>query len=70
MQLDLRQAITKIVQDKSSDELNDMITQSINSDEHALPGLGVLFEMIWQESSHPEKDSLVQALYSHLHAGS
>lgn len=68
-ELNLRQAITTLVQDKSDSELNDMIANSVNSEEKALPGLGVIFEMIWQECSKPEQDKLVQTLYSHLHSG-
>lgn len=68
MDLDLRQAITSIVQDKSDSELNEMIVNSINADEKALPGLGVVFEMIWKECSQPEQNKLVQTLYTHLHS--
>lgn len=68
VELDLRQAITSIVQDKTNSELNDMIVNSINSDEKALPGLGVVFEMIWQECTEPEQNKLVQNLYTHLHS--
>ncbi|MFD1954350.1 small acid-soluble spore protein SspI [Paenibacillus thailandensis] len=66
--LDLRQAITTIVQNKSNNELNEMIENSVNGDEQALPGLGVVFEMIWQESSKPEQNKLVDTLYNHLHS--
>lgn len=66
--LDLRQAIVNRVQDKTGDELNDIITDSIDSDERALPGLGVLFEMIWKNCSAPEKSKLVNTLYTHLHS--
>ncbi|MBO7746942.1 small acid-soluble spore protein SspI [Paenibacillus sp. MWE-103] len=64
--LDLRQAIVQRVQNKSGAELTDVIESSINSDERALPGLGVLFEMIWQSSKAPEQNRMVELLYNHL----
>lgn len=63
----LRQAIAQIVQDKSQEELDEIIRESIDSDEKALPGLGVLFEMIWKDSAAEEQQSLVSKLHGHLH---
>lgn len=65
--IDLRQAIINRVQDKSNTELNEVIEGSIGQDEMALPGLGVLFEMIWQQSDHAEHERMTSALYQHLH---
>lgn len=65
--IDLRQAIVVRVQDKSDQELTEIIEDSIGADEHALPGLGVLFEMIWQQSTEPEQSRMVDSLYKHLH---
>ncbi|WP_258171386.1 small acid-soluble spore protein SspI [Paenibacillus sp. R14(2021)] len=65
--LDLRQAIVRRVQNKSGEELTDVIESSIGSDERALPGLGVLFEMIWRSSEVPEQNRMVELLYNHLH---
>ncbi|MCM3749721.1 small acid-soluble spore protein SspI [Paenibacillus pasadenensis] len=62
----LRQAIAQIVQDKSREELDEIIRESIDSDEKALPGLGVLFEMIWKDSAAEEQQSLVSKLHGHL----
>ncbi|NBD27706.1 small acid-soluble spore protein SspI [Paenibacillus glycinis] len=64
--LDLRQAIVRRVQNKSGEELTDVIESSIGSDEKALPGLGVLFEMIWQNSKAPEQNRMVELLFNHL----
>lgn len=66
MQLNLRQAIIQRVQDKSNDELNQVIESSVGSEERALPGLGVLFEMIWSEIDQPTKDQLSGYLKNHL----
>ncbi|MGN7456533.1 small acid-soluble spore protein SspI [Paenibacillus pasadenensis] len=69
-QFNLREAITQIVQDKSEGELSEIIRDSIDSDEKALPGLGVLFEMIWKDSAAAEQQSLVGKLHGHLHSQS
>jgi small acid-soluble spore protein I (minor) len=65
--IDLRQAIVRRVQDNTAQELSEVIDDSIGADERALPGLGVLFEMIWQQSSEPEQSQMVNSLYNHLH---
>lgn len=64
--IDLRQAIIMRVKDKSNAELTDIIQDSIGSDERTLPGLGVLFEMIWQDSSVDDQTHMVDALHRHL----
>ncbi|MBP3965911.1 small acid-soluble spore protein SspI [Paenibacillus lignilyticus] len=65
--LDLRQAIVRRVQNLTGEELTDVIEGSIGSDEKALPGLGVLFEMIWKNSEESDHNRMVQALYDVLH---
>ncbi|MFC4102237.1 small acid-soluble spore protein SspI [Paenibacillus xanthanilyticus] len=64
--LDLRQAIMNRVQNKSGDELRGVITDSIGGDEMALPGLGVLFEVIWQQSAEADQQKMVQTLYDYI----
>jgi small acid-soluble spore protein I (minor) len=65
--VDLRQAIVMRVQGNSAKELTEVIEDSIGADERALPGLGVLFEMIWQQSSETDQGRMVDSLYKHLH---
>ncbi len=64
--LNLRQAIIQRVQDKSNEELLDVIEGSIGNDERALPGLGVLFEMIWNHIDEQQQQALVTALNESL----
>lgn len=64
--VDLRQAIINRVQDNSVQELAEVIEGSIGEDERTLPGLGVLFEMIWQECSESEQHRMVEALHRQL----
>lgn len=66
-EIDLRQAIVQRVQNNSVKELTEVIEDSIGNDERTLPGLGVLFEMIWQQSNEAEHASMVNSLHKHLH---
>lgn len=65
--LDLRQAIVNRVQNNTQEELKEVIEGSIGNDERTLPGLGVLFEMIWKQINAQEQSSLVEALHKQLH---
>ncbi|SDB94987.1 small acid-soluble spore protein I (minor) [Pelagirhabdus alkalitolerans] len=63
MDLNLREAILKNVSDNKKDDLEETIVDAITSgEEKMLPGLGVLFEQIWQSSSPVEKESLLEKL--------
>ncbi|MCU6711983.1 small acid-soluble spore protein SspI [Paenibacillus sp. J5C_2022] len=64
--IDLRQAIINRVQSNTADQLKEVIESSIDHDERALPGLGVLFEMIWKQSNPSSQGQMVQALHQHL----
>mgnify|MGYP001341827794 CR=1 FL=1 len=66
MNLNLRQAIIQRIQDKSSSELREVIEDSIGSDERSLPGLGVLFEIIWQNSADEIQQQMTDTLHQHL----
>lgn len=60
--LNLRQAILQRVQDKSNEQLLEIIDGSIDNDERALPGLGVLFEIIWKHIDEQQQQDLVSVL--------
>ncbi|EPY12768.1 small acid-soluble spore protein SspI [Paenibacillus sp. KS1] len=64
--LNLRQAIVQKVKNKPDEDIVDMIEGSIDYDERALPGLGVLFEMIWKASSSEARQQLIDTLQSKL----
>jgi small acid-soluble spore protein I (minor) len=66
MNLNLRQAIIQRVQDKNNEELFDVINDSVNNDERALPGLGVLFEIIWNNCEDNVQQQMVTALKQSL----
>jgi small acid-soluble spore protein I (minor) len=64
--LNLRQAIVSRVKDKNEEELRDIIQDSVGNAEVTLPGLGVLFEIIWRDSAEEDRQKMVSALHRHL----
>lgn len=64
--LNLREAIIQRMQNKSEEELRDVIQDSIDAEERVLPGLGVLFEIIWKHSEDQVQQSLVNTLREQL----
>lgn len=66
MLLNLRQAIVQRMQDKNDEEIQDVISDSIDGEERVLPGLGVLFEIIWKNSDSSIQNQLVSTLKDQL----
>ncbi|PWU68204.1 MULTISPECIES: small acid-soluble spore protein SspI [Gracilibacillus] len=63
MDLNLRKAIKSNVSGNSADQLEATIVDAIQSgEEKMLPGLGVLFELYWQNASEADKDEVLNAL--------
>ncbi|PLT31206.1 small acid-soluble spore protein SspI [Peribacillus deserti] len=67
MNINLRHAVIHNVTGKTQEQLEETIVDAITrKEEKMLPGLGVLFEIIWQSSPENEKKELVQLLESGL----
>ncbi|HZG55236.1 small acid-soluble spore protein SspI [Paenibacillus sp.] len=66
MILSLRQAIYKKMEPKSVEDLSATIADAIEGDERALPGLGVLFEVLWKNSDKESQDKMVESIRAHL----
>ncbi|CQR48084.1 Small, acid-soluble spore protein I [Paraliobacillus sp. PM-2] len=63
MDLNLRKAILENISDNNKEQLEATIVDAIQSgEEKMLPGLGVLFELIWKESDNTEKEEMLSAL--------
>lgn len=63
MNLNLRQAILNNIEENDQNQLEATIVDAIqNGEEKMLPGLGVLFELIWQQSNEDEKNEMIHAL--------
>jgi small acid-soluble spore protein I (minor) len=67
MNLNLRNAVIHNVSGNTQDELRDTIVDAIqNGEEKMLPGLGVLFEVIWNNASDQEKSEMLKTLENGL----
>lgn len=59
--IDVRKYIINNFKDSSSEEIESSIVDSINShEEDPLIGLGVLFELLWNNSSEEDHKGFVQ----------
>lgn len=57
MDISIRGYIKNNFKDSSDSEINESIEDAITSGaEEALPGLGALFELLWNNSSNNEKN--------------
>lgn len=67
MDLNLRNAIISNVSGNSQEELEATIVDAIKSgEEKMLPGLGVLFEVLWENSPKSEKEEILTTLENSL----
>jgi small acid-soluble spore protein I (minor) len=63
MDLNLRHAIMHNVANNTKEQLEDTIVDAIQrGEEKLLPGLGVLFEAIWNNSTEQQKDMMLTTL--------
>lgn len=63
MDLNLRKAIISNISSNDPSQLEATIVDAIQQgEEKMLPGLGVLFELIWKQSDEQDKQEMVNAL--------
>ncbi len=63
MNLDLRKAVIHNISGNTSDELEATIIDAIQGgEEKTLPGLGVLFELYWQNADEADKEEVLEVL--------
>ncbi|WP_164668423.1 small acid-soluble spore protein SspI [Virgibacillus doumboii] len=63
MDMNLRKAILSNIASNDQEQLEATIVDAIqNGEEKMLPGLGVLFELIWNQSDEQDKQDMVNAL--------
>lgn len=63
MDLNLRKAILNNISENNTEQLEATIVDAVQSgEEKMLPGLGVLFELIWQQATDEEKDHMIDIL--------
>ncbi|MCQ6266519.1 small acid-soluble spore protein SspI [Fictibacillus sp. WQ 8-8] len=67
MDIDIRKAVLANVSGNNKEQLESTIVDAIQSgEEKMLPGLGVLFEVIWKESDNQKKEEMLSTLSSGL----
>ncbi|MDC0763572.1 MULTISPECIES: small acid-soluble spore protein SspI [Brevibacillus] len=65
--LNLRQAIMYKMQGSDPSAVEETISDAISSgQEKTLPGLGVLFEVLWQNSDASSRQSMITTIAEHL----
>ena len=65
MNISIREHIKKNFKDCSIKELKESIEESVKSDDEVvLPGMGVLFEILWKSTSNQEE--ILNILYNVL----
>ena len=63
MNFDLREAVIANLDDSNYDEIRETIIDAIESgEEKTLPGLGVMFEILWNGSNDSEKETMVSRI--------
>ena len=65
--IDIRKYIISNFKDSSIDDIKNSIEDSISSHEDdPLIGLGVLFELLWNNSNKEEKNTILEKIKSNL----
>lgn len=67
MDLSIRDYIKSNFKESSNEEIIESIESSIKEkEEETLPGLGVFFEFLWEQSSKEEKEKIVNNISKKL----
>lgn len=67
MDLDIRSHIINNFKGDDINTLKKAIDEAIsNNDEITLPGMGVFFELVWEDSSEEEKSRILQILENRI----
>ncbi len=65
----IRDYIINNFKDDDCDTIKRAIEESIEEgDEVTLPGMGVFFEIIWQDANKEEKDKILETLKKRFHS--
>ena len=65
--INIRNYIRENFKNSEINDIKDSIVSSINDkDEVTLPGLGVLFEILWENSNEEEQNKILEILKNNL----
>ena len=64
MNIDIRKNILENFKDAKLEDIKESIKEAVkDKDEIVLPGLGVLFEILWKNSDDNQKKEILQNIY-------
>ena len=64
MNIDIRKNILDNFKDAKLEDIKESIKEALkDKDEIVLPGLGVLFEILWNNSNDNQKNEILQNIY-------
>ena len=66
MNLNIRSDIKEKLKEENINSLKKIIGDSIDKEELILPGLGVIFEIIWKSINDSEKNNLVKVFIDNI----
>ena len=67
MNIDIRKSIRNNFKDSSRVEIMESINSSIQDrDEITLPGIGVFFEILWENSNNELKEKIINIIKNNL----
>ncbi|MFD1395402.1 small acid-soluble spore protein SspI [Kroppenstedtia eburnea] len=66
MSFPIRGAVYYNIKEMGPQQLKSMVEDSIQGEEKLLPGLGVLFEVIWQNSTPQDQEHMIETLHDHM----
>lgn len=62
MNINIRKSIINNFKSSNTKEIQESIEDSINNDEITLPGLGVFFEILWNNSNTIERNNIINII--------
>ncbi|HHX16803.1 MAG TPA: small acid-soluble spore protein SspI [Mollicutes bacterium] len=70
MEIDIREYIKNNFKDSTSEEIRESIEEAIKKEENlTLPGLGVLFELLWENNNESNRKDIIDVLINSFKQG-
>lgn len=65
--MNIKDYIIQNFKDDNIDTIKEAINESVNEyNEDTLPGLGIFFMLVWENSNEEEKDTILEKIKSNL----
>lgn len=64
---DIREIVLQNLSGSSDEEIRGYIQETIDTrEEEALPGMGILFEVVWKKSDDTERDKIMNKIMGEI----